>query len=82
MQQISFLVDDFPGIEREYFWGARALPTPSGNGVIFITSAQKIFELDCDTDKCTWATKQQQLSSPHEHWPVAMYIDPSLTTCA
>jgi len=62
-------------------WGARALPTPSGNGVIFITSAQKIYELGCDADKCTWSTKQQQLSYAHSYWPVAMYIDPALTSC-
>ena len=62
--------------------GPRALPTPTGDGVLMIYQS-KIFELSCDSTSCSWTTKAQQFPSGISRICnfQAFYIPEELTTC-
>ena len=45
------------------YYGARALTSPSGDGVI-LQSNKHLFKLDCDQNSCQWSQMEQELDSP------------------
>ena len=54
------------------YWGAQALPSPGGYGVILQSQAY-LFELTCDSTGCTWTQMSQELNVP-VHAAVMSYL--------
>ena len=60
---ISFFltVSDLPA--SSYTWGAVALPTLTGDGVI-VQYKQYFYQLTCDASTCNWEILEKELSLP------------------
>ena len=72
------LVDNIPEATTE---GPRAIPNPTGDGVFHIYGF-KIYELTCDTNACSWTTRQQELPVGKSHFGQAFYIPEKLVNCS
>ena len=77
---LSKLVDNLPE-DTEY--GPRALPTPTGDGVLHMYHS-KIHELACSVSKCSWTTRPQQFTTAFQRrwWFNAFYIPEEFVNCA
>ena len=59
-------------------WGARALPSLSGDGA-YLQYEQYFYELSCSSTSCIWSKMEQELSNPVRS-AVMMYL-PNDYTC-
>merc|ERR1739842_197170 len=52
----------YSSISSWKYWGARALTSPSGDGVI-VQSNKYLFQLQCDQNDCDWIQLDQELDT-------------------
>ena len=71
-------VSSLPTTHEELFYGAKALPSLSGNGV-YLQNKKYFYELTCTTASCTWSIKPQELKQAAQLSPI-MYL-PQGYTC-
>ena len=71
-------VSSLPTTHDTISWGAKALPSLSGNGVI-LQYLKYFYELTCTTTSCTWSIMTQELKQATRHAPI-MYL-PQEYTC-
>ena len=78
-KQFFILVESLPnnGLISKY-WGARALTSPSGNGVV-LQRKEFLYEFHFDSGKFTWSKIQHTLANP-VHFAVMTYL-PAGYTC-
>ena len=76
----SELVDALPEDTND---GPRALPTPTGDGVLHIIDS-KIYELTCNASKCSWSKRPQQFTTDFQRkdWFNAFYIPEEFAVCS
>ena len=60
---ILIAVGSLPTTHHSDFWGARTLPSTTGNGA-YLQLKQFLYELRCTTSSCNWSEMTQQLSTP------------------
>ena len=73
-----FSVDDLPTTYDSDFWGAQALPSITGNGVI-VQNREYFYELVCTSTACQWNIMEKQLTTG-VYSAVMMYL-PQDYTC-
>ena len=56
-------VDDVPSSSNNLY-GARAVATPDGQGVLLFDDGN-IFQLSCNKNGCNWSTKSEKLQVQH-----------------
>ena len=71
-------VSSLPTTHEELFYGAKALPSLSGNGVI-LQYLKYFYELTCTTTSCSWSIMPQELKQATRNNPI-MYL-PQGYTC-
>ena len=47
-------------VDRNKFWGARAVTSPSGQGAI-LQHGEHFYELRCNIEECSWTILPQKL---------------------
>ena len=73
------LVNDLPDDDdgaRFYggaYWGARAITSPSGDGVI-LQGSQYLYQLTCDDENCIWQKLQTAVLSNKLNWSIMTYL--------
>ena len=76
---LLLLVEDLPSPHENYeFYGARALPSITGNGA-YVQYHQFFYELVCTSTACKWNIMKKQLATS-AHGAVMMYL-PKDYTC-
>ena len=71
-------VGSLPTTYDTSFWGARALPSLSGDGA-YLQYEQYFYELSCSSTSCSWSKMEQELTNPVVT-AVMMYL-PNDYTC-
>ena len=78
---ILIAVGSLPTTHDSSFYGARALPSTTGNGA-YLQMKEFLYELSCTTSwfisSCKWSEMTQQLSTP-VYQAVMMYLPDSFT---
>jgi hypothetical protein len=59
--------------------GARALPTPTGDG-LYLFYEQKVYELSCDSTSCSWTTTALSTKLKRQG-DLVIYIPDDLANC-
>ena len=73
-----FSVDDLPTTHDSDFWGARALPSITGNGA-YVQNKKHFYELVCSSTACQWNIMETQLTTS-VRYAVMLYL-PQDYTC-
>ena len=71
-------VESLPTTYDTSFYGARALPSLSGDGA-YLQKSQYFYELSCSSTSCSWSMMEQELTKPVQN-TVMMYL-PNDHTC-
>ena len=77
-KRFIFSVSSLPALPNPNFYGARALPSFSGNGV-YLQSAQFFYELSCNVSSCIWRVMEQQLKE-EMRVAVMIYLSPGFAS--
>jgi len=70
-------IGSLPTTHDYSFWGARALPSTTGNGA-YLQNEEFLYELSCSSSSCNWSEMTQQLSTPVSG-AVMMHLPDSFT---
>jgi hypothetical protein len=70
-------IGSLPTTHDSDFYGARALPSTTGNGA-YLQHEEFLYELSCTTSSCNWSEMTQQLSTL-VYSAVMMYLPDSFT---
>jgi len=70
-------IGSLPTSDTSDFWGARAVPSTTGNGA-YLQMYEFLYELSCSMSSCTWSVMEQKLTTS-VRWAVMMTLPENFT---